>query len=167
MRRCTKCDVKKRAKNFSAGRKTCIACLRKRKLYREASVETRKEYGRKYYAKNKKRIAAANAEWRDANRDKIRRQGREYYRRNKRRTQENNHRRKYGLTPEDFAALKREQSGRCKICRRKVELLPDHCHKTRAVRGLLCKRCNTGLGQFKDDPYLTERATKHLKGKLK
>lgn len=54
----------------------------------------------------------------------------------------------YGLSPEQYAALLTLQGGRCAICRqrpRSKRLAVDHDHKTGAVRGLLCGRCNHDL----------------------
>jgi hypothetical protein len=42
------------------------------------------------------------------------------------------------------------------------ELAIDHCHKTGKIRGLLCKNCNQGLGQFKDNIDLLLSAAKYL-----
>lgn len=65
------------------------------------------------------------------------------------------------------------QNGGCVICgspspKRKgsVHLVVDHCHKTGAVRGLLCYRCNVGLGNFEDDPTLVAAALEYLKKNL-
>lgn len=54
----------------------------------------------------------------------------------------------YGLTPEQYDELLRRQGGRCAICRgrpKSKRLAVDHDHKTGAVRGLLCSRCNHDL----------------------
>ena len=40
----------------------------------------------------------------------------------------------------------------------------DHNHGTGQFRGFLCDSCNTGLGKFKDDPDLLERAISYLRG---
>lgn len=56
--------------------------------------------------------------------------------------------RTYGLTREDYDALLEAQGGKCAICRRRPKskrLAVDHDHKTGAVRGLLCSRCNHDL----------------------
>ncbi len=36
--------------------------------------------------------------------------------------------------------------------------------KSSKVRGLLCRQCNTGLGQFQDDPVRLKQAIEYLKG---
>ncbi|WJV49930.1 endonuclease VII domain-containing protein [Streptomyces flavofungini] len=55
--------------------------------------------------------------------------------------------RTYGLSVDDYAQIFKFQDGRCAICRetRRTNLAVDHCHKTNAVRGLLCARCNSTL----------------------
>ncbi|WP_087886633.1 endonuclease VII domain-containing protein [Streptomyces alboflavus] len=53
----------------------------------------------------------------------------------------------YGLSSDDYARILKFQNGRCAICgeTRRANLAVDHCHKTNAVRGLLCARCNSTL----------------------
>jgi len=63
------------------------------------------------------------------------------------------------------------QRGVCAICGRAGSpergiLDVDHCHDTGVVRGLLCTLCNRGLGQFKDDLGLVEKAAAYLKRSL-
>lgn len=52
--------------------------------------------------------------------------------------------------------------GACAICGRERPLYKDHCHVTGERRDLLCIRCNTGLGQFGDDPALLEAAARYV-----
>lgn len=54
----------------------------------------------------------------------------------------------YGLASSDYDALLKRQGGKCAICRARPKskrLAVDHDHKTGAVRGLLCSRCNHDL----------------------
>lgn len=72
---------------------------------------------------------------------------------------------KYGISLKDFETLYDNQDGKCKICdkilnKNKGHL--DHCHKTMKIRGLLCITCNMGLGSFRDDKNLLQRAIKYL-----
>lgn len=69
---------------------------------------------------------------------------------------------KYGLTPEQFDDLKKKQEDRCAICGDPAPLSVDHDHQTNEVRGLLCRKCNWGLGQFRDDPALLLKAAEYL-----
>lgn len=74
----------------------------------------------------------------------------------------------YGLTPEGYNALLEAQDGRCAICGEpgKVwanrNLHVDHDHESGTVRGLLCGRCNVGLGFFGDDIERLSRAITYL-----
>lgn len=63
-----------------------------------------------------------------------------------------------------------EQENKCAICgelsgsnNRKDRLAVDHCHVRNEFRGLLCHRCNTALGLFKDDVGNLESAIQYLK----
>lgn len=76
-------------------------------------------------------------------------------------------RRKFGLTLDEYENLLRRQGGRCAVCGRrpgKASLHVDHDHKTGDIRGLLCFRCNGGLGQFKEQPARLLRAADYLTG---
>lgn len=81
-------------------------------------------------------------------------------------------RRKFGLTLEQYEAMREAQNDLCAICGRqetkkhrnhlRCQLAVDHDHKTGSVRGLLCYNCNRGLGHFQDDPQLLSRAVDYL-----
>lgn len=60
-------------------------------------------------------------------------------------------RRRYGVTALDYAAMLLAQHGQCAVCGDVAPLHIDHNHVTGKVRELVCRPCNTGMGQFKDD----------------
>lgn len=81
---------------------------------------------------------------------------------------------KYGMTISDWDAMLAEQNGRCAICGVPEAEAPgqtgsgsglhvDHDHETGAVRGLLCRCCNLGLGQFFDDEEKLFNAIQYLR----
>jgi hypothetical protein len=71
----------------------------------------------------------------------------------------------YGILPADYQAILEWQGGVCAICRRlpTEHLCIDHCHATGRIRGLLCRKCNTGLGCYEDDTELMNMAIKYLR----
>lgn len=75
---------------------------------------------------------------------------------------------KYGITVEDYDRMMVEQDGKCAICERTEptgrwkRLAVDHCHKTGQVRGLLCDKCNRGMGLLEDRIDLLTNAVKYL-----
>jgi hypothetical protein len=77
---------------------------------------------------------------------------------------------KYGINATEYENLYNAQNGCCKICKDsaplhsndRTRLYVDHCHNTKKVRGLLCKNCNSGLGQFRENVKTMQDAIKYL-----
>lgn len=61
--------------------------------------------------------------------------------------------RRYGISVERYESMLEAQGGCCAICK-KVQtgrrLFVDHDHATGAVRGILCQKCNSGIGMLGD-----------------
>ena len=77
---------------------------------------------------------------------------------------------RHGITKRKYRTMLDEQNHLCAICaspsglgtKKSRELSVDHCHQTGQVRGLLCTRCNVGLGYFQDNPMNLRRAIDYL-----
>jgi DNA-directed RNA polymerase subunit RPC12/RpoP len=80
--------------------------------------------------------------------------------------------RRYNITPQEYETKLVSQDYKCAICgkdaadnKRGGKLDPlhiDHCHKSGKLRDLLCHQCNSGLGQFKDNINLIQKAVQYL-----
>lgn len=64
----------------------------------------------------------------------------------------------------DFGTVQEfvQQHDHCLICDSEDDLVIDHCHDTNALRGVLCRKCNTGIGMFSHDPRLLRKAADWL-----
>jgi hypothetical protein len=70
----------------------------------------------------------------------------------------------YRLRPGAFDEAVKDQNGCCACCGDiPQEWIIDHCHDTGLVRGLVCRRCNNGLGSFDDDIKGLEKAIAYLR----
>lgn len=70
-----------------------------------------------------------------------------------------------GLTHSELNAIYSVAGGLCAICgspRGVRNHALDHDHKTGKIRGVLCGRCNSGLGQFNDDVEVMQKAIDYL-----
>lgn len=153
---CTKCGETKPVLSFYLHRGTKDG----RATY---CAECQKAHTRAWNAANREKIAARNAAWSAANPGRKKRDHRQYWLK------------MYGLDQEAYNAMLAAQDGLCAICQHPEsyidartgdprKLAVDHCHKTGRVRGLLCGRCNRGIGQFADDSSRVERAAAYLRG---
>jgi hypothetical protein len=137
--------------------KTCTKCGKEKSL-EEFPVEKRYKCGFHPHCKAcRSKIAK---QWRLKNPVRRKQYEKEYFKRPEvvKRQKENFLKSTYGLTFEEYESLWSKQDGKCAICLsmlqkgRKVHI--DHCHKNGKIRGLLCAKCNHGLGLFNDDPIL-------------
>jgi hypothetical protein len=85
-------------------------------------------------------------------------------------------RHKYGIELEDYEEIRLVQNNLCAICGKaetsihkryghsKVrQLCIDHDHDTGKIRGLLCQRCNQGLGLFQENIDNLNKAVEYLR----
>ena len=121
-----------------------------------------KEYHAKWYETNKeKRLKQISdydksqpKEWRQA-------KGRKHHLK-----------KRYNITQQEYETKLASQDYKCALCgkdasdnKRGGKLDPlhiDHCHKTNTLRDLLCHQCNSGLGQFKDNIEILQKAIDYL-----
>lgn len=154
MKKCTKCNELKSRLEFSK---------------RPASKD-----GLNMWCKDCVRIN--NKTYKDLNREKVRAASREYWRSNPDKVQNKELKHKYGITKAAYDRLLAKQDGVCAICSEpelskhrdgKIRRLAvDHDHETNKIRGLLCNRCNKGLGIFEDDTLLLWSAYGYLGGTI-
>lgn len=77
---------------------------------------------------------------------------------------------RYGMTVERYDQMLKQQKYVCAICKKADSgglsfgrrLAIDHDHETKYVRGLLCQKCNRGLGLFNDNIERMRSAIKYL-----
>ena len=154
--------------------------LERRKKWYAANADRERNRSKKYAAALSKDVKhGRQRRYREANRDKLSAYTRKRYKEkraaillyNKQRRAERPEveqdwylRTEYGISLAEYNALRTKQKGLCAICRKsqKKRLSVDHCHTTGRVRGLLCDRCNHGLGHFKDEIAFLQRAIKYL-----
>jgi hypothetical protein len=157
---CSKCLTEKLIERFSKRldgadgyRKWCKDCAKDNTVaQRKANPIKFKEIDRVSNAKNAKRRQNTDKKWRKDNPERL-----------KNRTLK----RLYGITLETYNLLLEKQNHSCAICNKPqnqltLPLCVDHCHSTGKVRGLLCKRCNSGLGFFNDNVDLCKSAVSYL-----
>jgi hypothetical protein len=78
---------------------------------------------------------------------------------------------KFDMTCEEYDKIYEQQNKGCAICgAEKSEmgriLAVDHDHFTGKIRGLLCNKCNQGLGFFNDSVDLLESAVIYLNSNM-
>ena len=153
---CTKCKIEQPIANFNkqisrnvghtAHCKFCLK-IKKAQYYQENKAKLQAKQ-KEYNAINSKQNAKRSKNWKLKNPDKVKQ-----YRLNK-----------YGITLDHRNNLLKIQNSCCAICGTKIkgQINIDHCHKTGAVREILCSPCNFLLGNCKDNIDILQNAIRYL-----
>lgn len=74
--------------------------------------------------------------------------------------------RNFGITRLEFDDMVKTQGGVCAIrgCGVSQDLVVDHCHTTKVIRGVLCRQHNAALGKFNDSVKGLQAAMDYLNG---
>jgi hypothetical protein len=125
--------------------------------YYSNNKEKRKKQARDSYLKHIEKRVEKNNQWRNNNRDKIKSYSRI-----------NGLKNKFNITLDQYNEIFNKQNGCCMICEKPQSEFPkalcvDHNHQTGKIRGLLCDKCNKGIGFLNDDINILLNAIQYLK----
>jgi hypothetical protein len=139
------------------------------KAYRDKNIDRALELSRKYYHENKGQIrekAAAYAKsWRENHPEEYKARNKKHNRLRYERNPYCGRIERHGISVQQIKDMVATQKNSCGICGK--EFLNnffhiDHCHKTGRVRGLLCRKCNVGIGFMEDDVSILQKAIKYV-----
>lgn len=176
IKKCSICKVDLPLSNFYLDNRSkdkkgreCKTCVKRKvdlwtKENYDKKLETIKNWNRQDLNKEKRRLY--RLKWQRENRGKMSEIRRNWVLNNP--TKEKNRRLVYstGITLEQYEEMLKNQNGVCCICNHISEdgrqLCVDHCHNTGKIRGLLCNKCNAGIGFFKDRIDVLSSAINYL-----
>jgi hypothetical protein len=76
------------------------------------------------------------------------------------------HYKQYGISVAQKQQMIQNQNNKCALCKKelktKYNTCVDHCHTTGKIRGILCRACNSALGQFNDSIQGLTKAIEYL-----
>lgn len=151
--------------------KLCKTC-KKTKPITDFYNNCRKPDGYSYQCKDCHKAYYKTNNYRELHKDRINSKKRKLYHKTKNnpgareRRRSNSIKIKYGITNQIYDYFMNIQKGVCAICGEPPNgklLVIDHCHETGDVRGLLCTRCNIGLGGLRDSHDMLLKALDYIR----
>ena len=149
--------------------------LERARQYRIKNAELIRKKQRERYAANPDKLNAISRKWRKRrlandpdyykrHHQKHRDYYIEYNRQNRSRISAHRRFKDSGFTQEYYDAQIAAQKGLCAICQIKLNgsAHADHDHETKRTRGVLCEKCNRGLGHFNDSIEILSAAVQYL-----
>ena len=154
------CGKKHRAKGY---------CLNHyMQFLRNNNPEKTKQVNAENHLKYRDKILERKRKIYESNKDKQRRRSLQWQKDNPEKKRITVLKTVYGLSEDSYRELIDRTKGVCPICKnefdyKRYRVCVDHNHSTGFIRGLICSRCNSGLGFFGDNPESILRAYNYLK----
>lgn len=164
MKKCTRCGQEKPENDFYVRQSICKSCSVERAADWAADNPDKVRTSKlKYAAVHKEANRIRAREWARKNKDQVNAKRRAAYDPDVSRYKMLKYR--YGLSREDYDQMLHKQHYSCAACGTALldsaSIHVDHCHRTGQVRALLCRRCNTCLGQFGEDGGLIRKLAEY------
>jgi hypothetical protein len=157
--------------------------LKRQKEYYQKNKEEIKERNKFWVLNHSEKVKEIKARYREKHREKLRSDGREYSKNNRGKSNKNKKiwraknphkikeeklKSRFKISLKDYNELLKKQNNCCGICNTEfkfnkpndpAEPCVDHDHgELGKIRGILCRRCNSGTGGLKDNPVLLKKA---------
>jgi len=142
---------------------SCIDCHKiYMKNWRARNKDRIRKARKQYYQKHKKEAI----QYQQNHKEQMKIYDKKYRQRHSDRIKNKNLKYIYGITLEDKKKIYKNQNNKCKICDNffDINLLKiDHNHLTNEIRGLLCNKCNAGIGFLQENLKILQNAINYLK----
>lgn len=117
---------------------------------------SKKEYNKQY-----------DKQWKINNPEKVKKYNKQYYINNPEKVKQYSIKHLYDISSEEYFGKLYLQNNYCAICGKHQDefrrnLAVDHNHITEQIRGLLCYKCNTLLGNVSENVSILKEAIKYL-----
>jgi hypothetical protein len=173
---CRKCASPKPLSSFyrdsrrSDGRQSnCKLCNHAtRRAWARANPDKVREQKKRDYQTNRSSFQERARRWYERHREKVLQRTSDYARKHKSNARDCHLKRTYGISLAEHQSMREAQGHVCAVCKDPARMSPnkdfavDHCHSTGRVRGLLCHRCNQGIGLLADNPDILRAAIAYL-----
>ena len=159
MKCCRDCGREKSLEEFYSTKNGifpyCKLCsLVRSSLWQKSNREKKRVNSRKHYFNNKGSVISKVRKYQSLHPAVCIKAGRKWYLK------------RYNLTEEIYQKILLLQNNQCAICQKETPgklLHVDHNHSSGKIRGLLCAKCNAGLGLFADSSILLQKASTYLR----
>lgn len=167
--------IEKRKKYYLENPKARERLLNQKKKYAQDHKEERSKYQKEYRQKNKEKLDKNHKEYYRNNREILLKNSRDRNLNSEviKRNRELKLIKSFGISNYQYEELLLKQKGLCGMCSKPEsskhqsgtlrKLAVDHDHETGRIRGLLCSRCNNGIGLLGDKVEMLKKAINYLK----
>jgi len=153
-------------------KKSSLKCAEHKKEYYLVNRDKILKYKREYYLTHKDKFKELGKVYHLKNRDLILEKQKKHYLTHENLYKEYHYKKAYGVNIDFLLDMLKKQNGQCAICLHEISMdvkrtdesraFVDHNHQSGQLRKLLCRHCNSAIGNFKEDLSVMNNAVNYL-----